>query len=138
MRPHSNLFAHYPLVHLAVAFSAGICSAHFYPFRLIVAAGILCTALTFQLFIKQRLTLAALALLSAMFFAGIVLTDLEQRADKTRALRDVIEQSDGASLTLTGWLDAPPEFARDRLYLSLHVQNVTGRVSLLAPLRDAA
>ncbi len=138
MRPHSNLFPHHPLVHLAVSFSTGICTARYYSLKLSVVAGLLCTTLTLLLFIKQRLQLAALTLLSAMFFTGAVLADLERRADESSELKNLIEQSDGASLTLTGWLDAPPEFARERLYLSLRVQNVPGRVSLLAPLRDAA
>src|SRR6185437_11085657 len=138
MRPHSNLFPHYPLVHLAVALSAGICTAHYAPFRLVVTAALLSTALTLLLFIKQRLRLAALALLSAFFFTGAVVTDLERRADEVRELRNLVEQSDGTPLTLTGWLDGPPEFARDRVYLSLRVENVQGRVSLLAPLRDVA
>src|SRR3954465_3203121 len=138
MRPHSNLFPHYPLVHLAVAFAAGICTANYCPFRSVVAAGMLCTALTSLLFIQQRLQLAAFALLSAMFFTGAVLANLERRAEESSQLRHLVEQSDGASLALTGWLDGPPEFARDRVYLSLRAENVTGRVSLLVPLRDAA
>ena len=137
MRPHSNRFSHYPLVHLAVAFSAGICIARYGPFRFVVSAGIVCTALTLTLFLKQRLQPAAFALLAAMFCTGAVLTNLERRADESRELRSLVDQSDGASLTLTGWLDAPPEFARDRVYLSLRVENVTGRVSLLASIRDA-
>jgi competence protein ComEC len=138
MRPHSNLFSHHPLVHLAIAFSAGICAARYCPFRFVVAAGIVCAALVFLLFIKERLQPAAFALLAAMFCTGVVLAHLERRADESRELRNLIEQSEGASFTLTGWLDGPPEFARDRVYLSLRVENVTGRVSLLVPLRDAA
>lgn len=134
MRPHSNLFPHYPLVHLAVAISAGICIARYCSLKLAIIAGVVCTALTLLLFIKHRLRLAALALLSAFFFTGAVLANLEQRADQSRELRNVVE---GEPLTLTGWLDGPPEFARDRLYLSLRVENMTGRVSLLAPLRNS-
>jgi len=135
MRPHSNLFAHYPLVHLAVAFSAGIWTASSLRFSL--TAGIACTAVTLILFIKQRLRLAALALLSAFFFTGATLAELERRADNLRPLKSLIEQSEAQPFTLTGWLDGPPEFARDRVYLSLRVENVTGRVSLLVTLRDA-
>src|ERR1044071_9608593 len=101
MRPHSNLFPHYPLVHLAVAFSAGI----YCPLRFSVAIGLLCTALTLLLFIKQRLQLAALTLLSAMFFTGAVLANLEQRADESSTLETLIEQSESDSFTLTAWLD---------------------------------
>src|SRR5215217_6963015 len=133
MRPHRKLFTHDPLIHLAVAFSAGICAAH--SFRFFVAAGLVCTAVTLILFIKQRLQLAALALLSAMFFCGGTLAELERRADRSNPLKTLIEQSDGEPLTLTGWLDGPPEFAGDRVYMSLRVENVKGRVSLLVTLR---
>jgi competence protein ComEC len=134
MRPHSKLFTHHPLVHLAIAFSAGICTAPSFS----VGVGIACTAITLTLFIKQCFQLASLALLSAIFFTGAVLANLERRADESRPLKILVEQSDGDPFTLTGRLDAPPEFARDRVHLSLRVENVTGRVSLLVPLRDAA
>src|SRR5215217_6107873 len=136
MRPHSNLFSHYPLVHLAVAFAAGICTAS-YTLRFPLVACILCTVVTLLLFIKQRLRLATLALLSALFFTGATLAELERRADNSRPLKILIEQSEGEPFTLTGWLDGPPEFAHDRVYLSLRVENVTGRVALLVTLRDA-
>jgi len=135
MRPHSNLFSHYPLIHLAVAFSAGICIAGSLRFSLI--ADLVFTVLTLILFIKQRFRLTALALLAAMFFTGATLATLERRVDQARELKNLIEQSEDEPLTLTGWLDGPPEFARDRVYLSLRVENVTGRVSLLVTLRDA-
>ena len=138
MRPHSNLFTHHPLVHLAVAFSAGICTARYLSLRFSLAAGIACTAFTLILFIRQRLRLAALALLSALFFTGVTLAELERRVDQSRELKNLVEQSEDEPFTLTGWLDGPPEFARDRVYLSLRVENVTGRVSLLVTLRDAA
>ena len=131
MRPHSNLFSHHPLVHLAVAFAAGICAASSLRFSLI--AGLVFTVLTLILFIKQRFQLTALALLSALFFTGATLADLERRADDSHALK-----TEGQPITLTGWLDGPPELARDRVYLSLHVENMTARVSLLVTLRDAS
>jgi competence protein ComEC len=133
MRPHSNLFTHHPLVHLAVAFSAGIYTS----FRFSFAAAVVTTAVTLILFLKQRLKLASVALLSAMFFTGAVLANIERRADES-PLKVLIEQPDGEPFTLTGWLDAPPEFARDRVHLSLRVENITGRVSILVPLRNAA
>jgi competence protein ComEC len=73
-----------------------------------------------------------------MFFAGALLAHIERRADESRPLKVLIEQSDGEPFTLIGWLDAPPEFARDRVHLSLRVENISGRVSILVPLRDAA
>ena len=130
MRPHSNLFSHYPLVHLAVAFSAGVSIAS--PLKFSCAAGLVCSAVTLILFIKQRLRLAALVLLSSIFFTGAILTNLERRAGDSHAVI-----TEGESITLTGWLDGPPELARDRVYLSLHVENIAARVSLLVTLRDA-
>lgn len=138
MRPHSNLFTHHPLVHFAVAFSAGICTATYASLRFSLTAGLVCTAVTLTLFIKQRLRLATLALLSAFFFTGATLAELERRVDQSRPLKSLVEQSEGEPFTLTGWLDGPPELARDRVYLSLHVENVIGRVSLLVTLRDSA
>jgi len=137
MRPHSNLFSHHPLVDLAVAFAAGICTARYCSLTFSLVAGIACIAFTLILFIKHRLRLAALLLLSALFFTGATLAELERRADNSRPLKFLIEQSEGEPFTLTGWLDGPPELARDRVYLSLRVENVTGRVSLLVTLRDA-
>jgi competence protein ComEC len=138
MRPHSNLFPQHPLVYLAVAFSIGICTAHYCSLRSLFPAGAVCTAVTLILFIKQRFRLARLSLLLAMCCAGAILTDLERRADESRELRHLVEQSDDESFTLTGRLDGPPEFARERVYLSLRTENVRGCVSLLVPLRDAA
>ncbi|HET6973051.1 MAG TPA: DNA internalization-related competence protein ComEC/Rec2 [Pyrinomonadaceae bacterium] len=136
MRPHSNLFTQHPLVHLAVAFSAGICTASYLSLRFSLAAGIASTTVMLILFVRQRLRLAVLSLLSALFFTGVTLAELERRVDQARALKNLVEQSEGEPFTLTGWLDGPPEFARDRVYLSLRVENVAGRVSLLVTLRD--
>jgi competence protein ComEC len=138
MRPHSDLFAHHPLIYLAVALSAGICTAPYLSLRFSLTTGALCTVGTLFFFIKRRLRLAAVALLFAVFIAGATLANLERRVDQSRELKNLIEQSEGEPLTLTGWLDGPPEFARERVYLSLRVENVPGRVSLLVTLRDAA
>jgi competence protein ComEC len=137
MRPHSNLFTHHPLVYLAVALSAGICVAEHCPIKLTLLAGVVFTALTVIFLIKRRLQWAGFTLLSAIFFTGAVLANIEQRNNESSELRNLIEQSPGEPFTLAGRLDAPPEIARDRVYLSLRVENVTGRVSLLVPLRDA-
>jgi len=71
-----------------------------------------------------------------MIFMGATLANLERRADDSRPLKTLIEQSEGEPLTLTGWLDSPPEFARERVYLSLRVENIPGRVPLLVSLKD--
>ncbi len=138
MRPHSNLFTHHPLIHLAVAFSAGICTAHYCSLQFLLGAAVVFTALTLTLVHQAPTAIGPRwRLLLAIFFTGAVLANLERRADESRELKTLIEQSDGEPFTLTGWLDGPPEFAPDRVYLSLHVENVAGRVSLLVTLRDA-
>jgi competence protein ComEC len=136
MRPHSNLFTHHPFIHLAVALAAGICTANYFSLPFSLAAGAVSSTITLTLFIKRRLRWAALALLSAMFFTGATLSTLERRANESHELKKLIEQSEGEPFTLTGWLDGPPEFARERVYLSLHVENIRGRVSLLVSLKD--
>src|SRR5215213_10384655 len=135
MNPHRSLFTQYPLAQLAAAFAFGICAATYLPaklgFSLITCA--VCSVLSSVLLLKKRVWVAGLALLIALFFAGEALALLEGR---TKIQSSFIE---GELLTLTGVLDGPLEFARDRLYLSVRVEHgPVGRVWLLAPLRNAA
>src|SRR5690349_19780840 len=138
MNPHRSLFSQYPLVQLAVALAAGICAANYLPIRLGIAlsAGAVSSGLLLFFVLKNKSQAAGVALLFTMLLAGMTLAELERRSDNSSQLRGLIEQSENQTLTLTGWLDGPPEFARDRVYLSLRVENVTGRVSLLVTLRD--
>ncbi len=135
MNPHRSLFSQHPLAQLAVAFALGICAATYLPAKLwssLVACAV-CSVVSLIFVFKTRVALAGLALLTALFFAGQTLALLEAR---TRPQTNFIE---GESLTLTGVLDGPPEFARDKLYLSLAVeQGPVKRVWLLAPMRDTA
>jgi len=135
MSPHRSVFSQHPLAQLAVAFAAGVCAAHYFSSRIgfTLIAGVMCSALVVVLVLKKKLPTAALTLLFAMFFVGVVLAELEIHADGQR----IVVQSTGDYLTLTGVLDGPPEFARNRLYLSLRVE--TGeRISMLATFRNAA
>src|SRR6185295_2901726 len=140
MNPHRSLFSQYPLVQHAVAFSTGVFAATYFPIRLgySLCAGAVWAALLVILVLKKRVQVAGVALLFAMLVAGMVLADLERRSGNSNQIRGLVEQSENQTLTLTGWLDGPPEFARDRVYLSLRVEDVSGRVSLLVTLRDAA
>ena len=132
MRPHRSLFSQHPLAQLAVAFAAGICAANWLQIKLSVSAGIVCSVVSLLLLLKKRLRSAAVILLAAFFFTGVVLAQLEQRSSSSSGIRSFVEQP----CTLTGWLDGPPEFARDRVYLSLRVEEpAQGRVSLLVPLK---
>ncbi|HEX7331173.1 MAG TPA: DNA internalization-related competence protein ComEC/Rec2 [Pyrinomonadaceae bacterium] len=146
MNPHRSLFSQHPFTQLAVAFAAGICAAYYLSWRLDLAMvlGVVCSVVAVGLVLRKRVQAAGLMLLVAMLCAGVALALLERRADESRALKKIVEQSPNKVVTLTGVLDGPPEFARDRLYLSLRVEGIdseavaNGRVSLLAPLRNAA
>lgn len=120
MNPHK--LTHYPLVHLSVALSAGICVQN--NRGIAIAGGAVCSLAALILIIRNRITPAAIALLLAFFFAGQMLT--QNRAT---------DFTDGERI-FTGVLDGPPEYARDRVYLSVRVEGL-GRVWLMAPFRDA-
>lgn len=145
MKPHRNLFSQHPLAQLAVALSAGICVANYLPARLMLTAiaCAVCSLFALVFILRPRISLAGIALLVAFFFAGTTLTLLELRTDTSSSIKDFVDKP----VTLTGVLDGPPEYARDRVYLSLRVERFTindsetitpGRVSLLAPFRNAA
>jgi competence protein ComEC len=123
MNPH-------PLFQLAVVFALGICAASYFPIKLSFSlmACALCSVFSLLFVLKKPLWLASLTLLTAFFFAGETLALLEAR---TKPHSNFIE---GEPTTLTGVLDSPPEFARDRVYLSMQVeQGPVKRVWLLAP-----
>jgi len=106
-------------------------------------AGAACSAIVLVLLWRNRLRAAGIALLPAMFLVGVTLAELERRADYASDIKRILTQSTKDNFTLTGIIDGPPEFARDRLYLSLRVERlddmiVTGRVSILATFRNAA
>jgi competence protein ComEC len=133
MHPHRSLFSQHPLAQLAVAFAAGVFSANWFQIKLSVSIGAVCSVLVLILLLKKRLHLAGIILLAAVYCTGVVLAELERRSDSESGIRNLVEQP----ITLTGWLDGPLEFARDRVYLSLRVEEpVSGRVSLLVTLRN--
>ncbi len=146
MNPHRSLFTQHPLAQLTVAFSTGVCVANYLPERLmfVVVAGVACSIVSLLLVLKKRVGVAGVTLLAAFTFAGATLALLEKRTEQS-ILKRIVDEASG-SLTLSGVLDGPPEFARDRVYLSVAVDRVTfggaetnapGRVWLLAPFRRA-
>jgi competence protein ComEC len=142
MNPHRSLFSQHPLAQLAVAFSLGICAANYLPTQLAfsLSAGAVCSIASMVLVAKKKLWIAGLGLLLSMLFVGQVLAVLERRSEGMSDIRRLVEDSAGTTMVLTGVLDGPPEFARDRVYLSLRVEKISetdasGRVSLLAPFR---
>src|SRR5689334_14077065 len=105
MHPHRSLFSQHPLAQLAVAFAVGICVANCFQVRLSVSIGVVCSMLAVVLLLKKRLHAAGITLLVAVFFTGAVVAELQQRRDTTSGISNLIEQP----ITLTGWLDGPPE-----------------------------
>jgi competence protein ComEC len=147
MNPHRSLFSQHPLAQLAVALSIGICAANYLSerFAFAVIACAVCSIVALILVLKRRLWPAGLTLLLAFVFAGVTLALLERRTGQS-SIERVVEDTSGAIL-VTGLLDGPPEFARDRVYLSVRVERLkldssetsaAGRVWLLAPFRNGA
>jgi competence protein ComEC len=125
MNPHFTLFSKYPLVQFAVPFCLGICAAEYVPYPAIASLG--CALVALIALLRDQLRLAGCALLIALFFAGAI----QQRQPQRQLIPT------GRSLVLTGVLNGPPEFARDRVYLNLKVeQGFEGSVSLLCPGND--
>ena len=140
MTPHRSPFSQHPLAQLAVAFSAGICAANYLPTRFSLFAGVVCSIGSLVLLVKKKTAMAGVGLLVAMFFVGQVLTVLERRSEGLSDVRRLLDDNPEKTWLLTGVLDGPPEFARDRVFLSLRVEkisdlNASGRVWLLLPFR---
>ncbi|HJU93197.1 MAG TPA: DNA internalization-related competence protein ComEC/Rec2 [Pyrinomonadaceae bacterium] len=142
MNPHRSLFSQNPLAQLAVAFSVGICAVNYVPTRLTFSliVGMVCSICSLVFLVKKKTVIAGAGLLVAMFFVGQVLAVLEKRSEQTSEVRRLVEDDARKTWVLTGVLDGPAEFARDRVYLSLRVERVgerdaSGRVWLLLPFR---
>ena len=142
MNPHEASLSRHPLAQLAVAFSAGICVANYFPARLIVwsIAGGVCTAVVVVAVVKRWMQVAGVFLVLGIGIAGATLANLESRHDR----RSELQQFVGRQVIVTGVLANPPELGRDRFYLTLEVERVdvdgstrslSGVVSLLAPFR---
>lgn len=122
MNPHFALFSRYPLVQFAVSFCVGICAAEYVPYPASGSLG--CAVVVLVGLLRERLRLAGYALLIAFFFAGAVLAVGQQKQPRAAVV--------GQPVVLTGVLDGPPEYARDRVYLNLKVEHgFDGSVSLL-------
>ena len=85
----------------------------------------MCSLAAVVLVANKRIRSATSALLVAFFFMGQILAPQSRATDFTDGPRIII-----------GVLDGPPEYARDRVYLSVRVEEI-GRVWLMAPFRTA-
>jgi competence protein ComEC len=142
MNPHRASLSRHPLAEIAVAFAAGVCAANYFPTRFLWIAGAVCTAVVVIAAVKQRLALAGVVLLVGIGVAGATLANQETR-DRSGG---EVKEFAGRQLVVTGVLVGPPEFGRDRLYLTLGVERLdvdgssrvsSGVVSLMAPFREA-
>ena len=126
MNPHQVLFSQYPLVQIAIPFCVGVCAVEYGPrvaVVYLVGGGIGSVVALIGLW-RNWLTLAAWGLVVAMFFVGAVMASVERPGPKF---------PEGQTVTLTGVLEAPPEYARDRVYLRLRVEHgFEGSVLLVA------
>ena len=145
MSPHRSAFSQYPLAQLAVAFAAGVCAASYFPLqlRVTVIVGAVCSVGALVLLVRNGLRAAGLALLLGMFFVGMALAELERHTGDASDTRRIVAEAGREDFIVTGVLDQPPEFARERLYLSLRVEQIdelraTGRVTIVATFRNAA
>ena len=140
MNPHEASLSRHPLAQLAVAFSAGICAANYFPMQLVVLliVGGVCTAMAVVALVKGRHALAGVALLLAIGVTGAMLASKESREKNSE-----LEQLVGRQVIVTGVLSRPPEVGTDRLYLTLSVEHLdvdgssriaSGVISLFAPL----
>ena len=149
-KPHERLFSHYPLLQIALAFATGVyvASARLTTLTPFLLACLACSLFALLTLIAKRHSLAGVGLLAAMFFAGVSLAVIEQRPGAPNSLKQLLEKdtADGKqTLVLTGVLAGPPEYARDRLYLTVKVESVSmddaelktvGLVSLLATFKN--
>ncbi len=143
-KPHRQ-FSFYPLVQLAAALATGIFVANklnskpnfWIAFGIAFTLAALVSACT-----NRRQT--GLTIIIATFFAGGSLASVELNRSQEGTLKSLIENSKVVA-NVTGTLEQHPEYAFDRMYLTLRVESVsiddqetvaTGLVTLLAPFRN--
>ncbi len=144
--PHQASFTQHPLAQLSSAFIAGILTASWFVPSLALSLSPLAlfSVVTLLALLRNRLALAALSLLLAMFLAGASLAVLEKSGSTAGRVKRLIADGLFGSkdpVELAGWLDGPPEFAHDRVYLPLRIETTSfkgkelrasGRVALVA------
>lgn len=96
----------------------------------------------------RRQTVAAALLFGGILCAGGLLWTISEANVSRNHIRQLFDQGDllaDEPVELFGWLDAPPELAPERMYLSVRVERISslkrewrtdGRVQLAVPLKD--
>ena len=133
--PHTRLFSHSPVFQLACLFCCGILFASPFLFAIrtyIVGSAFAATTTIVGLYF-DRLKVAGLALLSALFFAGAALAALELRTSPNR-LRTLIERKavqPAQFVELHGYITGPVEFANEAIRASVAVESLRTADSLM-------
>ena len=128
--PHKRLFSHYPLFQLSLAYAVGVMTESFVSTRSFVAIVpcAMSSLLVLASFAKGKHQYAGLLLLSSLFFAGLSLSIIENQGMPVNALKQLLENGcveDRQTESLTGVLEQPPEFSRDRVYLVLRLEEIS-------------
>src|SRR5262249_3296 len=128
--PHNRLFSHHPLFQLSLAYLAGVVTASFVYTRSFVAIAMfaMSSLLVLVSFVKRKYQCAGLLLLSSLFFAGLTLSVIEKQSLPPNSLKQLLETgriNDRQSVLLTGVLEQPPELSRERVYLTLRLEEIS-------------
>jgi competence protein ComEC len=149
-KPHRILFSQFPLAQLAAAFATGIVFANYgrLPLSISLPVGGVFSVVSAISLINRKERVAGLALLLAMSCAGAGIQALAKPSSATNTLKQILETEgigEREAVVLTGFLDGPTEFARDRLYMNLSVDQIkfdqteqiaSGVVNILAVFRN--
>jgi competence protein ComEC len=127
---HNRLFSHHPLFQLSLAYVAGVVTASLVSTRSFVAIAMcaMSSLLVLVSFVKRKYQCAGFILLSSLFFDGLALSVIEKQSLPQNSLKQLLETGcidDRQSVLLTGVLEQPPEFSRERVYLVLRLEEIS-------------
>jgi competence protein ComEC len=122
-----------PLLVLAIAFGAGVASAHFFKLQskaVLIISVMVCGALTFislLLRVRDKASLRTAVLIGAYLFAGLILASIEGRPGASNRITRLFD--DGRvnydePVELTGVVQGQPEPAPDSFYLTVRTQRI--------------
>ncbi|HEX5082080.1 MAG TPA: ComEC/Rec2 family competence protein, partial [Blastocatellia bacterium] len=142
-----------PLIFIASSFILGLLFAARFRFSMrgwLIASAVLWTAISIRMFIKRggHAWMVTCLLLTLSFFCGGALWEINEAAaggDRVRRLFERGELKVEEPVEVWGRLDASPELAPDRIYLSVAVEKVAtlgkeraaaGVARIVAPFKD--
>src|SRR5437667_5378275 len=148
---HQPLFSQAPLAQLALAFSTGVVFAHYLsiPFVVLIPCGLALALTALLALTKQKLSSSAMCLVAAMLFAGMIVEKNDNGNIPRNQLKQLLDEKAlpaGDPLELTGVIDGAVDFALDRVYFTLRIEQIqykgvynttSGTVALIAWLQKA-